>query len=437
MSETIGECGDVSEERTQTPFPFLSLPAEIRNKIYRLVLLTQNITTDETSTDGIFRYSVEEDDSVGSVQPDEVAVGTIRCESSRTYTMGYQIAILLTNWQIYREAWGIFHIENYWTIIRVNKAGIGKNMIDHGFPVATTANLWRHVKFPVMKVMVTLPSLKDQKQSDYLVVATIHLKQLMRALWTAKGASEMEVRIELQPPQTKNSPGERYLLRPFFKLRSIKKPIVLGGSENAYVDELRRAITTTDGIRQTRGEVFASLKRQKLSFLNADYKTVYGNRRVIGMGPRLNMNTAMARNQIAKETLIATSMVSSGITLYLGPYASAIDSADLGLNAVARVFVFPHVAPAPPTIVAHPYHQLLITAGNETACYMLVDRARAYIDMQRAEDALRDIKIARLLTPSTAGRGTSSRLLALVSRSWQDSFGPLPSSAPSPSPVPL
>lgn len=53
-------------------------------------------------------------------------------------------------------------------------------------------NLWCNVKFPVMKVKVVFPSLENRKESDTLVVATVHFKQLIRALWTAKGASEME-----------------------------------------------------------------------------------------------------------------------------------------------------------------------------------------------------------------------------------------------------
>ena len=176
------------------------------------------------------------------------------------YTISYQIAILQTNRQIYREAWGIFHLENSWTIIQVNKAGFGKDMKDHGFPVATAENIRRHVKFPVMEVNVIFPSLEDQTQSDDLAVATVHLKQVIRALWTAKGALEMEVTIHLQPARTKISPSERSLLRPFRKLSSIKRLDILGGSDNIYINELTRAVTSADSINQSIDKLTASVQ---------------------------------------------------------------------------------------------------------------------------------------------------------------------------------
>lgn len=177
--------------------------------------------------------------------------------------MGYQIAILLTNQQIYREVWGIFQLENIWTIIRFNKAGVAKEMKDHGFPIFSASNLWCHFKFPVLKVKIMFPTLKDQKQSDSLAVATVHLKQVMRALWTARGASEMEVVVNVQPPHTKNSPYEHCLLRPFFKLRSVKRLVILGVSAQGYIDDLTRAITTTDGINQTLGELAACVRTSR------------------------------------------------------------------------------------------------------------------------------------------------------------------------------
>ena len=427
----------------------MRLPAEIRNEVYRLVLLTQNVVTDEPNSDGIFSAS-EGAESIGSVEPLEVAVGTIRCESSRAYTLRYQIAILLTNRQIYREAWGIFHLENTWTLVRINKAGIGKEIRDHGFPVATADNLQRHVKFPVMKVTVLFSSL-DDKQSDTLVVATVHLKQLMRALWTAKGASEMGVLIRVQPPLTKSSPDVHSLLRPFLKLRSIKRLVVCGVSEKEYIDELTGAITTTDGVHQSLGEIAASIKRLqryvkaerrelivaqavKLSFLLTDCDNVYGSR-MFGIGPGIDIDTAVARNQVAHEIMINTAMVFGEVTLSLGQYASAIIFAEQALDHISHTSNFQHVAPVHPTAVVLPCHQLppltgIITSGNETKCNILLMRARAYMGMQRAEDAFHDIESAGELMPDSA-------TLATISQAWQVTFGPVPGSAPPlPSSVP-
>ncbi|MCJ1462488.1 hypothetical protein MMC07_001090 [Pseudocyphellaria aurata] len=204
-------------------FPFLRLPAEIRNEIYRLVLLTRNIMTDKLKIEHSDRDSAsdEEVDEVGSVQLSEEAVGTVRCECWPTYTLRHQVSMLVVNRQIYHEAYGIFCLENFWTIVQINKKGFAKEMKDRGFPIIslTAGEPWCYIRSPVLKVEVTFSTLERQNQSDRLVVATDHLQHLMRALWTAKGVSEMGVSIDVQSPLRENSPSENALLEPFISLR--------------------------------------------------------------------------------------------------------------------------------------------------------------------------------------------------------------------------
>lgn len=136
----------------------------------------------------------------------------IRCESWRTYSLGYQVSILRANRQIHHEASSIFHLENSWTTVRINNAGVGKEMKDRGFPVPIADDLLRYIRYPIMEMRVKFLCLEIKKQSDVLVIAVAYLKQRMRVLWTAEGASEMKVRIDLQPPLMKNSPSRRDLL---------------------------------------------------------------------------------------------------------------------------------------------------------------------------------------------------------------------------------
>lgn len=157
--------------------PFLKLPPEIRIMIYRLVLLMQNVMTDKPSASHTCRIPREGTNGFNS-ETGRVRVGTVRCDSWRTYTIGYQISILRANAQIYREARDIFHLENFWTVVRVNKAGFGKEMKDHHFPVLTGGDVWRQVRCPVLKVTVTFASLPAQKQSEALLLATVHHKEL-------------------------------------------------------------------------------------------------------------------------------------------------------------------------------------------------------------------------------------------------------------------
>ncbi|MCJ1265631.1 hypothetical protein MMC22_005511 [Lobaria immixta] len=433
MSGRISNREEVSEEMTRDPFAFLKLPAEIRNEIYRLVLLTRNVATDEQNPYHPFTFPGEGAIGAPSGPPIELATGTIQCKSGRRYTIPYQIAILQTNRQIYREAWGIFHLENSWTIIQVNKAGFGKDMKDHGFPIATAGNIRRHVKFPVMEVNVIFPSLEDQTQSDDLAVATVHLKQVIRALWTAKGALEMEVTIHLQPARNKISPSERSLLRPFRKLSSIKRLDILGGSDNIYINELTRAVTSADSINHSIDKLTASVQclqrhikaerwgpaiaqATKHCILETDCYTVYGLR-LIGVEPGIDTITAFVRQQIAKEIKLAVALAIGEVTLYMGQYASTVRFADRGLSHMLgdSVIFFP---------IIHSHHSFTgtITSVEEAKYHIYLVRACAYIGMERAEDAFRDINAAAELMPNSV-------MLASVYQDWEARFGPLPSFA--------
>lgn len=432
------------------PFPFLKLPAEIRNEIYRLVLLTKNVTTCQGKAIRFGRIPGEGPEAVASIQPGEVAAGTIRCKSRRMYKLGYQISILRANRQIYHEALDIFHLENFWTLVRVNKAGFGKEMKDRGFAVATGGHPWRHIKFPVMKVRILFP-LEDQEQSDTLAVATIHLEQLMRALWTAKGAPGMEVIIDVLQPPTNNSPSEHDLLRPFFKLRCIKRVIVSGVSKNyGSIDELRRAITTSNGMIQSFNELVAGIKclqeyikaerwehavaqAEKHAIHVSDCKIVYGHR-FVGVESGLHVNTALARNQAVKDIMIATSMAFAEVTSYLGQYARSVFFADRALDVVSRGPIIATFFQAPPTAnptaVALPPTPLFTISSttafeNEIKGFIFLIRARAYMGMRQAEPALRDIQKARDLMPGSV-------TLAYLSQAWEVMFRPVAYSIPPP-----
>lgn len=369
------------------------------------------------------------------MQLNEVPAGTIRCNSWRKYTLEYQISILRANRQIYREAWGIFHLENFWTIVRINKAGFGKEIKDRGFPVATSGDLWRDIKSPVMKVTVTFPSLVDRRESDSLLVATVYLTQLMRTLWTAKDAAEMEVIIHVQPRITNGSPNDRDLLGPFFKLRSIKKLIILGVSEQKDVDGLTRAITKTDGINRSFRGLTVGITRlqeciqaqewdsavwegEKQAVLLSDCRLVYGNR-FVGIDPSINVNTAMVRSQTAREIILATAMAIAQVTLYLRQYANTIRFADRAMDLISRAAP---VQPAAPPLAG------AITVENETRCDVLLLRARAQMGMRRAELASRDIEQARELMPDSLSVASAAEI-------WQANFGPSPGSTPLPAAI--
>ena len=420
----------------------MRLPAEIRDEIYRLVLLRENVSTEINKVGGECETQGEEADGIVSAQSGEVAVGTIRCRCWRTYTIQFQISILRANRQIYHEACSIFNLENFWTIVRVNKAGFGKQMKDRGFPIATAHDLWHGFRFPVMKVTVIFPTLVDQRQSDAFLIATDHLKQLMRVLWTAKGSSEIEVIIHVQPPLTNKSPSERHLLDPFLRLRSIKKITILGVSKHGYASQLTFKLMTRDGLTQTYADLMASihhmqrfikaqqwkqaiLRAQKHAILLTDSKIVYGNR-FVGVEPGLNINTSIARSHAANEIFVATTLGIAEVNLHVRQYNDAIHFAKRALTLLSRISVFnPALAAIP---IMPPNYPLLIITGTVTSvnnfkCYIHCIRARASMGMQQAENAMVDIEKAREFMPTSA-------TLASVSEDWQARFGSVTSCAP-------
>lgn len=378
----------------------------------------------------------------------EVGVGTIQCESWSTWTLAYQISILRANRRIYREARSIFYLENFWIVVWVNKAGFGEEIKNRGFPVATVVDVWRSIRFPVMKVTVIFPSLESQKQSDALLVAAVHFDELIRTLWTTKGSSEMEVTIQIQQRRTNNSPGSGDLLRPFLNLRSIKRVTILGVSKQQYIDELTRSITITDGINSTMRQLLAGTKclqryideelwedaiaqAKEQIILIADCKLVYG-KRFLEIEPGLSINTAIVRSQSAKEMIIATAVGIAAVTLYLRQYENAVRFADRALDLILLASVGqPGVLPInlftlPPH---HPFPTFTgtVTFDGHTTGLALKIRARACMGMRQLEQASRDLEKARNMMPE--GPTLSSSLEILQVRS-----GKVPSALPPPIP---
>lgn len=343
------------------------------------------------------------------------------------YTLEYQTAILRVSRQINLETIGIFHIENFWTLVWLNKEGFGKEMKNLGLPVVTVGDQWRYIRFPVMKVTVSFPSLDDQNQSEILLIAKVHLKHLVRALWTAKGASDMEVKIHIQPRLTNKSPTQRDLLEPFFKLRTIKKLVNLGVSQYSHINELTRAITITDGIDETARELSGNLGRlpkyiragrwghaiaqaERLSTLLEDCKVVFGGR-FDGIDPGINMNTAIDRAKTSREIRVATALCLAEINIYLRRYAQTVRLVNSAKNLIDR----------PPTLALGP-----INFEDEIIGTLFLIRARAFLGQGQAEPAWRDIGNARKLLLDAA-------LPDEVSQIWHAMFGPSPCSSPSPS----
>ena len=306
-------------------------------------------------------------------------------------------------------------------------------MKDRGFPVVTVGGLWRYIRFPVMKVTIVFPSLESQKQSDTLLIATVHLTQLIRVLWTAQGASEMEVTIDVQRSLTNNSPSNRSLLRPFLSLRSIKKCSVLGLPERRYISDLTNAMTKTDSISQSFSELKASLESlqqyikartwgqavaqaEAHSILMADCSIVYDNH-LLTIYQGVNQTTAILRYYAINGLIVATATCMAEVTLYLRQYTNTIRFTNRALDQVFRISVFFQSV----TVLTPPNNQILSHIGtpawgNETKCSIFLIRARAYMGIRLPKSAFRDIEEAGKIMPDSA-------TVATVFEAWQAMSG--------------
>lgn len=402
------------------------------------MLLTQNVTTDVPKANHSERTPGEGVDDISYDQPGEVADGTLQCESWRVYTSRYEISILRVNRQIYREAWGIFHHENFWTLVRINKVGFGQEMKDRGFAVATTTattiDMGRNISFPVLKTTVIFPWLEIQPKSDTFLIATVYLEQLIRALWTVKGASKMEVTIDVKASQLmKNSPSERDLLRPFLKLHSVMRVTLFGVSKKKYTKELTRKITNTNGIDRTLGELTASVKHlrgyikaqqwesaiamaENHAILVSDYHVVYGDRSHWNE-PGLDINIIQARRQAFMEIMLASHIGFAEVTLYQRRYASTVGFANRALIDVAFIQM---ILPAKDIVAVLPDDRLIpilgtVTTESKVKSDILLIRAQANIEIGQGRDAWFDIEEARDLIPNSV-------TLVSVSQTWEATF---------------
>lgn len=397
--------------------PFLSLPPEIRNKIYGLVLLAP------VSSDAPWDHHPPKTPGVAD------AVGTVRCGSFRKYTMGFHVSILRANRQIYREAWGTFQLGNFWTLVQVNKVGFGEEMRALGFPIATVGDLSRQFRFPVLKVGIVFPSLEGQGETGTWAVATVHMEHLVRCLWTCKGASEMEVTIHVQPRITTNRPHVRHLLRPFYKLRGVLRITVVGSDEKC-IRGLTRIATTTDGMDQTFVELGgitqcllwyvknerwddAAESAEKHLLLMGDCDTVYGIR-FFGCEHGLMANVAIERSRKAQELSINGAIAVAEVNLHLGQFANAVSFASRAIDLMTYAS-FLQANPA--NLFPNPL-PFILTWNRPTRSFVHLIRAVAFMAMRQPGLAKFDIRKARDFLPN-------SSTLIMVCERFQLEFGGL------------
>lgn len=224
-------------------FRFLDLPIEIRNDIYRFLLNGNYISRRVPNLD--YESSKTESEPIGNrPEPQVAAVGTLRCHNVWRETQEYCTEILRVNKQVHEEAAAIFLNENNWITVNVNKSGFGAEMKRRGFGVLYCGNL-DHIEYPILKVSINFPSLRSRRETDTFLMSVALLNRLPRALWTTVGMREMEIRLELHPIFASISQEkEDNVLYCFYRLRGVRKAILVGGNQEKHKTMIPIELTT-------------------------------------------------------------------------------------------------------------------------------------------------------------------------------------------------
>ncbi|KAL9120583.1 MAG: hypothetical protein Q9187_002861 [Circinaria calcarea] len=202
-------------------FPFLELPAEIRVRIYRFMLLEEHVRNSEPNP----RYELSplESEPFSEPNPDyelsswesEPFAGrffndiphtqNIRCQNNTLDTFHMQTNILLVNRQIYSEAISIFS-KNEWIRIETDLNELSTNLKDNGYAiVCDSIPFSQSVSYPVL--------------TDVFMVTRTDLKLLLRAVSTIRDLDEVALDIKLLATAAVAPILEAEALSPFFPIR--------------------------------------------------------------------------------------------------------------------------------------------------------------------------------------------------------------------------
>ena len=210
---------------------FLDLPAEIRNQIYRNLLVTQHVM--RRFPNPSYLNSRTESEPIDNVlEPSTERVGTVRCQNIWKIESKFEMAILRVSRQVYKEAHGIFQNENQWVVLGSNKPGFSEAIRDHGFNVVYCGEV-EHIKNPILIIAVIFPSLNLAEAINSCIMTTVDIDQLSRALWTAKGMEGMVLQLILPPGLSESPNMEDILIEPFCLVRGIRHAEVTGSPKFA------------------------------------------------------------------------------------------------------------------------------------------------------------------------------------------------------------
>lgn len=404
-----------------THFPFLKLPPEIRNEIYRLLLLTKHVVKRRANP---VRHNclAESEPMLHPFPPQALATGEIRSRSYWEYTLKFQLSILRVNRRIYEEASGIFQGENSWIIVSANKKGFGEDLKDHGYavvycePARAVRSIHHIIEHPVMKLSINFAGPEPYRVKDIFIMTTAGIGQLPRALWTLQDSHLMTLFYDSSPDFVRYPAAAKKVVRAFSQLwrpsigipniskdhRSPNGRIRLPNSlPDLKPDELgipAQLVQASLVIRNYCGErkyaMAAHHGELAMAFLADCYK-VYGQ--------RMNYSFDHVRNTAEKIVSIAMSLAE--IEFVLGNFKAVDRYCSYTLRMSNLLFRLPR----PVNVVR---------ALNRDLARALLLRGQSRVQLRERISAMQDFRLAEELMPGDAG--FRQHLKAVVMRCWAD-----------------
>ncbi|KAI9872137.1 MAG: hypothetical protein M1830_002031 [Pleopsidium flavum] len=185
----------------------LEIPGEIRNKVYRELLITDK---------------VRNKDGICILEP----------------------AILRTCRQIHKEASTILYGENKWVVFTFNFHGFVGAWKRAGFPILSTNHI-NSIQSPALKVDYRDHYFLHQYAQEYFVVTEYDLPAICRAFWGDQKLDHAEFTITLNVrDESCRREMQLQLLDPFREVRGVGGVKVVGAQPSSWAEQLQVVMKT-------------------------------------------------------------------------------------------------------------------------------------------------------------------------------------------------
>ena len=174
---------------------FLSLPGEIRNKIYSYLLSSHYGSNHTQKPNPAYGKSMRDSEPFARKwKPEKAKIGDPRCKNRSLEKITLYTSILRVNRQIYEESAGILRLTD-WIFVEVDRCMFANNLKRRGFPVLACQD--GASPRPFLRLRLDFASLQHGPCRDALVLPDYCAMYLYRIIKTMKGLEDADLSVTL------------------------------------------------------------------------------------------------------------------------------------------------------------------------------------------------------------------------------------------------